>query len=193
MNTNNTRHKRKIHFIDPAVQNRLLISFVLLEVILTVAGMLVLYLHLKEIADENLFRIHFASREPLSELLRQGMRILGGLVVLNVAALGLAEWLWFRHLNSILLPLSGFLDRTGKLDFSHDEKPRSWHNVLARAEAWREAERKRCKSIRAEISALDEHADYSSAGILKQTRTTLENLKALLPVHHSASQDHPSK
>lgn len=175
--------KRKIYYIGTEVQNRLLIAFVLLEALLICAGMIVLYLELKEVADENLFRIHFAARESLSTLLlREAMQTLAILVIANVAALGVAEWLWSRHLDSILHPLSGLLTRTGDLDFTQDETTEVRHAVLAHAMAWREIERARCKGIRAEISRLDENADYSSASALAQARAALENLKAFLPV-----------
>ncbi|MDP2785209.1 MAG: hypothetical protein Q8O38_11545 [Sulfurimicrobium sp.] len=182
--------KRKIHYIDAAVQNRLLIALVLLEVLLISAGMIVLYLDMKEVVDENLFRIHFAATESLSALLfREAMQALAVLVIVNVAALGLAEWLWSRYLDSILRPLSGLLARTGDLDFSLDETFGQRHAVLELAVAWREAERERCKGVHAEISRLDENADYSSTNTLEQARAALENLMALLPVHNSGSRN----
>lgn len=184
-----SRHmiKRKIHYIDAAVQNRLLIALVLLEVLLISAGMIVLYLDMKEVVDENLFRIHFSATESLSALLfREAMQALAVLVIVNVAALGLAEWLWSRYLDSILCPLSSLLIRSGDLDFTRDETVEQRHAVLNFAVAWRETERERCKGMRAEISRLDENADYSSTNTLERTRAALENLKAFLPVHKAA-------
>ncbi len=172
--------KRKIHHIDPALQNRLLIVFVLLEVLLIGAGMIVLYLELKEIAEENLFRIHFAESEPLSTLLlREVMQTMAVLVILNLAALGLAEWWWSRYLASIMRPLSALLARTAALDFTGDEAPGQRHTALSLAVAWRENERAHCKAIRTRISGLEEQAGHATASP-EQTRTTLENLKTLL-------------
>lgn len=187
MNTQITpHHKRKIHYIDAAVQNRLLFSFVLLEVLLIAAGMIVLYLDLKEVADENLFRIHLAANEPLSAVLfREAIQALAVLVTLNVAALGLAQCLWSRYLDSILYPFSGLLSRTGDLDFTRDEICEQRHTVLAHAVAWREIERARCQGIRAELSKLDENADYSSTSTLEHTREILKNLKVFLPLYIS--------
>ena len=126
-----THAKRKILYIDSALQNRLLLAFLLLEILLIGGGMIVMYLELKEIVEENLFRIHFAAAEPLSSLLFwKAMRILAALVILNVAALGLAEWLWVRHLESILNPLSELLTRTARLDFTADVIPKQQHAVL---------------------------------------------------------------
>jgi hypothetical protein len=174
--------KRKVHYIDAAVQNRLLIAFVSLEVLLIGAGMIVLYLDLREVIDENLFRIHFTATEPLPVLLlREAMQALAVLVGANVAALGLAKWLWLRHLDTILRPLSGLVARTGELDFTPDETVEQKHAVLALAVAWREAERNRCKDLRTGISGLDENTDFSSAGTLDLTRAALENLKKRLP------------
>lgn len=180
-------YKRKIHYIDATVQNRLLISFVLLEMLLIGAGMVVLYLDLKTVADENLFRIHFAASESLSALLfREAIRALVILVAVNVAALGFSEWLWSRYLDSILRPFSSLLSRTGCLDFTHDGICEQRHTVLEHAAAWREVERARCHRIRAELSRLDENADYSSTNTLEHARETLKALKASLPVYMGA-------
>ncbi|MDP2961151.1 MAG: hypothetical protein Q8N54_00200 [Sulfurimicrobium sp.] len=188
----NTQVKRKIHYIDPAIQNRMLLAFVLLEVLLIGIGMIVLYQDLKEVVDENLFRIHFSSEDSLSALLlREAMQALTVLVIANLAALGLAKWLWLRYLNSILGPLSGLLARTGNLDFTPDESFAKKHVVLELALAWREVERERCKGIRAEISRLIENADDVSPRALEQTRAALEKLKALLPAHKIESANRP--
>lgn len=174
--------KRKILYIDAALQNRLLLAFLLLEILLIGGGMIVMYLELKSVVEDNLFRIHFAASEPLSSLLIwKAMRILAALVILNVAALGLAEWLWSRQLNSILRPLSKLLDRTAKLDLTSDDAVKQHHAVLAHTKAWRDSERQRCKQLHTIITSLDDNADYSSATTLDQTRTKLETLKTLLP------------
>ncbi len=188
----NMQVKRKIHYIDPAIQNRMLIAFVLLETLLIGAGMVVLYQDLKEVVDENLFRIHFSAGESLSALLlREAMQTLAVLVAVNLAALGLAKWLWLRYLESILRPLSGLLARTGDLDFTPDESIAQKHTVLELALAWREVERERCKGIRAEISRLVEYAEDASPRAPEQTRAALESLKALLPLHRSESANRP--
>lgn len=189
----NANTKRKIHYIDPAVQNRLLIAFVLLEVLLIGAGMIMLYLDLKAVAEENLYRIHFAARESLSVLLfREAMQTLAVLVALNVAALGLAEWLWSRYLDSIMRPFSDLITRTGELDFTRDDAPGQQHAVLALVTAWRDNERERCKGIRSQVSGLDENAGHASASEREQIRAALENLKALLPARKSGAKNRPA-
>lgn len=178
----NTPAKRKNHYIDAALQNRLLIAFILLEVLIIGGGMLVMYRELNDVVEENLFRIHFSALQPLSTLLFwKGMRILAALVILNVAALGLAEWWWERHLESILQPLSGLLTRTAQLDFTADEMNGELHAVLVNTMAWRECERQRCMAMRAALSVLDENADYSTKAELEKARSALETLKALQP------------
>lgn len=178
------RHKRKKRYIDPAIQNRLLISFILLEALLIGIGMIVLYLDMKEVADENLYRIHFSDGESLSALLlREAIQALVVLVTVNMAALGLAQWWWSRYLNSILQPFSDLLSRTRELDFTHDPAYGQQHTVLEYVLAWREIERARCNGIHAEISRLSTDADYASESALENTREALKNLKACLPVY----------
>ena len=177
-----TIKQRKILYIDAALQNRLLIAFLLLEVLLISGGMIVMYSELKDVVEENLFRIHFSTIEPLSSLLFwKAMRILAALVILNVAALGLAEWMWHRHLDSILQPLSVLITRTAHLDFTPDDIHSQYHAVLVNTVAWRECERQRCAEIRAAITILDKNTNYSSASEVENTRAALEKLKTLLP------------
>lgn len=178
------RHTRKKRYIDPAIQNRLLISFILLEALLIGIGMIVLYLDMKEVADENLYRIHFSDGESLSALLlREAIQALGVLVTVNMAALGLAQWWWSRYLDSILQPFSDLLSRTSELDFTYDDTYGQQHTALEYMLAWREIERARCNGIRTELSKLDTNADYSSASALENTREALKNLKAFLPIY----------
>lgn len=185
----NTQVKRKIRYIDATVQNRMLVAFILLEVLLIGIGMIVLYLDLKEVVDENVFRIHFSTEQSLSSLLlREAMQTLAVLVVVNVAALIVADWLWLRYLDSILRPLSGLLTRSGKLDFTPDELFVQKHSIIELALAWREVERMRCKNIRAEISRLNEQGDDASPNALEKTRATLESLKSHIPVNPRKSR-----
>jgi len=174
--------KRKIVLIDSSLQSRLLFAFLLLEMLLIGGGMIVMHLELKDVVEENLFRIHLAISESLSSLLIwKAMRILAMLAILNVVALGLAKWLWVQHLKSILKPLSELLSRTARLDFKADNVVGHHHAVLANTLAWRECERQRCMAIRAALSGLDENACNSSTTALEKTRVALEKIKTLLP------------
>ena len=174
--------RRKIHYVDRAIQSRLLVALILLEVLLVGAGLVLLYVDLKAVVEDNMFRIHLADAEPIFTLLfRETMRLLAILVVVNLVMLAVVERLWGRYVNSILRPFSGLVARTGELDLSGDAGVEQRHEAVGLALAWREAERTRCKSIRAEIADLRPEADFSSPDVREQARASLERLKALLP------------
>lgn len=167
--------RRRIRYIDRTLQRRLLAAFILLEVLLVVAGLLYLHSSLEAVLEESLYRIHLADAEPIfSLLLRETALVLGGLLLVNLAVLGFANWLWTRYVDSILRPFSGLLARTAGLDLSEDAGIPPRHQVLVLALAWRAAERARCRRIRAAIGSL-------SGDTAPQTRAALERIKAELP------------
>lgn len=167
--------RRRIRYIDRALQKRLLTGFILLEVLLVVAGLVYLHGSLEAVLEENLYRIHLADAEPIfSLLLRETALVLGGMLLANLAVLGGANWLWARYVDSILQPFAGLLERTAGLDLAEDVGIAPRHRVLVLALAWRAAERTRCLRIRAAVSSLSDDT-------APQTRTALERIKAELP------------
>lgn len=174
--------RRKIHYIDHAVQNRLLIAFILLEALFVAIGLLYLHADLSAIVEENLYRIHFDNAESLFALLfRKSMLILAGLIAVNVVVLAVADQLWRRYVDSIVAPFSGLMTRTGELDLADDAGIEPGHEVLKLALAWRETERARCRRLRSELALLSANGDYGSPGARQQARAILERVKAALP------------
>lgn len=167
--------RRRIRYIDRALQKRLLTAFILLEVLLVVAGLLYLHASLEAVLEESLYRIHLADAEPIfSLLLRETALVLGGLLLANLALLAAGNWLWTRYVDSILSPFAGLLERTARLDLSEDAGIAPRHPVLVLALAWREAERARCRRIRETVRSLSDAA-------APQARAALEKIKAELP------------
>lgn len=149
-------HKRKIHYIDHDLQKWLVIALVVLEVIvLSVAGA-ILYARLNFVVDESLYRIHLTTETSMfSVLLKESLLILGGMVAANLLALFAADRIWARYVSAILASLREVLARTRDLDLQADMAVPAHHRVLARALAWRSAERARHLALRASLEAIE--------------------------------------
>ena len=98
-----THHRRKIHYVDETIQKFLLIGLVLLETGLAVGLAWLMFRHLNQIIDDNLYRIHLADTAPiLTQLIHEAVILLGIFTVANLAALVLIDFIWRRYIYSIL-------------------------------------------------------------------------------------------
>lgn len=174
--------QRKIYYIDHELQKWLLIALVVLEVVvLSVAGA-ILYARLNIVADESLYRIHFTSRPSMfSVLLKESFQILGGLVIANLIALFVANRIWARYVSGIVAALRDLLSRTRDLDLRAGPAVPTRHQVLARALAWRSAERARHLALRESLEII-EKAAASPATSNNEFRACLLALRGHLPV-----------
>jgi hypothetical protein len=186
MNTHTTSSggavRRKIHYIDRAIQNRLLFAFIVLEALLVVIGLAYLHADLSALVEENLYRIHFDNAESLfAVLFRKTMLILVALILVNVIVLAIAERFWRRYVESIVSPFSRLVARTGELDLADDVGIESRHEAVDLTLEWRETERARCRRLRQELQHLKADADYGSPAARQEARAALERVKASLP------------
>jgi len=174
--------RRKIHYVDHAVQKWLVAALLALEVILVSAALWMIYIHLSEIIDQNLYRIHQHDGPSMfSQLLGETLTVLAGLVAANVLALLIADRIWGSYLHSILAPFGVMMARVEALDFGEDQPlPRS-HETLELALAWRSMERLRCKNIRDEIAGIDPQQDFADPQAREKLRVSIERLRGLLP------------
>ena len=173
--------KRRTVYVDGAVQKWLLIALVTLEVLLISGALWILYLQLNELLEANLYRSHFSDKPHIYPLLFKNALIgLGGLVVINIVVLWIADRLWSRHVNSILRPVFEMLRKVESLDFCEDAIPAASHRVIGLAYRWRKTERERLLKLRAEIARLAV-TDVSSAANKERIRAELVAICKLLP------------
>lgn len=174
--------RRKIRYVDHAVQKWLVVALLALEVTLVSAALWVIYVHLSEIVDQNLYRIHQHDGPSLfSQLLGETLTMLAGLVAANVVALLVADRVWGSYLGSILAPFGALMARVEALDFGEDQPAQRSHEALELALAWRSTERLRCKKMRDEIAGLDLQQDFADPQAREKLRVALERLRGLLP------------
>lgn len=158
-------HKRHIKYLDQSIQKWLLISMVAMEAILGMIALWLLYTGFGEAIDQNLYRIHQSDNTSVfSQLLTQGLKVLGYIVLVNFAALFIADRIWAFYVNGILRSLMALMTASRKLDLSEKPEIRCNHDVLAQALAWRRGEFDRAEQLRKSIRNLPSSLPASEEG-----------------------------
>lgn len=149
-------HKRTIKYIDHVMQKWLLVALVILEVIVLSLAGAYLYVRLNTIVDESLYRIHFAGQPSIfSILLSESLRIVGGMIAVNLVALLLADRIWCHYVNGVLYVLRSLFERARILDFQTDPDLPHRHKSIALALDWRRVERERHMALLQSLDFLD--------------------------------------
>ena len=176
----NLRHRRRIHYVDERIQKWLLIALVVMELALAGAAVGTLYWHLNGIAEENLYRVHLAAAQPLFDQLVLGaQKVLGIFIAVNIVGLLLADAIWRKYVDAVVIDLLALIGRTGELDFCADPQAAHGHEVLVRVRAWRARERQRFAAIREQLAGLED--EVSARGDPRRLRDLLDNLGKLMP------------
>lgn len=174
--------KRRIIYVDGAVQKWLLIALVAFEIALVSGALWLLYLQLSAVVEDNLYRVHFSDEPHIDPMLIKNVLFgLGALVAINVGVLLIVDWFWSRNINSILQPFAKLLGKVEALDFSEDMAVPKSHKVVDLAHAWRNSERQRLFKLRTEIAKLEGRGGSSDPQEKARARETLEYIVKLLP------------
>ena len=171
-------HHRKIKYIDHVLQKWLLLALVVLEVIvLSVAGA-ILYVRLNGIIDDNLYRVHFGGQPSMfMVLLNQSLRIIGGMIAVNLLALFVADRIWVHYVRAILSELRRQFACVRALDFRDDQDVHPRHKVLALAQDWRRVEKERHLAM---LQSFDHMASRSTTST-EELRADLQAFRSNLP------------
>jgi hypothetical protein len=175
-----SHRRRKIHYVDEALQKYLLIGLVVLEAGLAGGLAWMMSWRLNRIIELNLYRVHLADSGPmLGQLMHEAIILLGMFFVANLLALLVVEIIWRRHVHSILRVLGLSMEKTNQLDFTADPEIGSRHQVLNLAESQRDKDRIRLSEIREQLSRLD--SGLPAANDARGVQDLLQALDALLP------------
>lgn len=151
----NANRRRRLRIVDDMLQKWLLVALVVMESVLVTAAIWFLYRELDAAVDENLYRVHFTgSVDMLSLLVREGLPVLGALLLANLGALLVADRIWVCYVNNILGHLGALVGASGRLDLRPLPPPPASHAVLDQAIQWREGEAQYLAQVRASIAAL---------------------------------------
>lgn len=155
MNATHHQSRRHIHHGDHTLQKWLLLALVVLEAVLVSLAIWTLYQALDTIIEEDMYRVHYsADTEVLSLLLKEGLVVLGWMLLVNVMALLAADRIWAIFVQDILKQLSHLMRASQDLDFASQHSNRSKHAVLAQAQSWRDTTRQRLQQSRSLILSL---------------------------------------
>lgn len=158
MNLTPQQNRRHIRLVDHVLQKSLLVVLVIMETVVVAFAIWTLYKALGEIVDENMYRIHFlGSVNVLSLLISEGMRVLGGILLVNLLALIIADRIWAFYVNGILRNLGRLMTASSQLNFSKQDPISFNHPVLEQALAWRESESSHLAKVRDRIRHLPAH------------------------------------
>lgn len=143
--------RRRKFYVDGALQRRLALALVALEVALFSGACAYLYFALVGIIDDNLYVIHAGAREGLlPQMARELGRVALVCGVINSLALVFTHRLWVRHIRRVLAALDQRLARVRALDLRPDPAPAGAtgaHRLLDLCDGWIEAERTRVSAI----------------------------------------------
>lgn len=144
------QHQRRIKFIDPSLQGKLMAALVLLESLMVVLAMVYLYWRFSALIEERMYSIHVAAQESFLQLLLMELAwVVVFMSAINFVALLIANGLWGRNIGRIISAFRIRLFRMGMLDVSASNLPAAPdHDVLQHLEGWRHREEGKMRSIK---------------------------------------------
>ncbi|MFI4939958.1 MAG: hypothetical protein ACHP7O_06405 [Burkholderiales bacterium] len=189
----NLAHRlRKTRYVDEIFQKFLLIGLVVLEAGLAAGLAWTMYRHMNRIIEENLYRVHLAEAAPMmSQLVHEALILLGIFFVVNLLALVAVDFIWRRHIYSILRQFMTLMGKSYRLDFTADPKISDRHQILDLAGFHREQDRVRLAAIRDRLAMLEttllaarESSAIHAIHETHEIHDALKALDALLPRAH---------
>lgn len=173
---------RDTRYLDFAIQMRMLMALVGMEIILVGGAVYYLYERFSTILEENIYRIHQLPLDLSSVMVNEIIKVAGGMILLNLLALFVADRIWSKYVSRILHAFTSMAHQVSDLDFHPDaDPPPSQHELLDLMLSWRQQERQRLARIRAEIQKLDPHADFADPRVLANIQEQVRQLQHMLP------------
>ena len=158
-------NRRRVRLVDHSLQKSLLVALVLMETAGVALAIWMLYQALGRTADENTYRVHFSGGPSISaQLFIEGLRVLGGMLALNVLALLAADRIWAWYVARIVEQLDRLMGASSALDFRPQAPIAYHHAVLEQAGGWREVELRRLRKLREDVQRLPEQLPADVAG-----------------------------
>ncbi|NGZ28519.1 MAG: hypothetical protein G8345_16720 [Magnetococcales bacterium] len=176
------RNKRQRTYVDFAIQMRMLIALVVMELVLVASGVAYLYYRFNAIVEENLYRIHQTNTQsPMEILLAEAGWVVAALVAANLVALLVADRIWYIYVRRVLERFMEMARKMRDFDLREESSRKINHEVLVRMLAWHMAERKRALNVRAAIQNLHPDADFKNPVVKREFVRNLQWLRRVLP------------
>lgn len=188
----NAGNRRRIKYIDETLQKWFLIVLVALEAGLAAGLAWLMFRHLNQIVDDNLYRVHLADTVPmLTQLIHQALILLALFFATNLLLLALVHFVWGRHVHSIFRLFMELMGKTRRLDFSADPEISDLHRVLDLTEAQREQDRIRLTEIRKQLAGLEQSLPETKPD--QDAHAVLRAINELLPAPRADGQRPPPR
>lgn len=173
------RHRR---YVDFALQMRLLVILIAMEILLVVGGLYYLHHRFSDIFARNLYRIHTPpAEETLRLLLSEAGVVVLIMVMANLFALILADRLWVNIVNRVLARFRALATRIKDLDLSEAGEEIPNHESVERIQEWRRHERRRSLAIKGFLGGIQPHADWNNPEEQAFLQRQLRRLRRVLP------------
>lgn len=132
------KNLRRRHYVDYQIQRSMIVSLVVLEVALLFWALLALYYGFSQAVSEHLYLIHGqAAQNDDSVFLALVLRVLGGLLLANIVALIVADFVWDQYVRWILRDFHKALRSTMSLNFRERGFREGAHQIIDLLESWR--------------------------------------------------------
>jgi len=168
------KNKRKKHYINPAIQKRLIVNLVVLELVLISLTTLWLYQDMSQLIENNMFKIHIQntlSVEFFAVRLAQAAFVL---LIINIFIASLVLWYWQNYVNNIITPLNEVADALLKLDFTVKPDVQIEHEASEIALNWLSQEKHTLTELRHFISMIDTQKSEKTTALMANCKQLLE-------------------
>ena len=170
MNSN----KRHIHYINPAVQKRLMISLIVAELILICLTIFWLYIDLDQLIESNLYKIHIQNTLTTSFLMTRLSKSILILLAINIIIASIIVWYWKNYIKAITTPLEQITHAIQTLDFTIDPLISVPHESGAIAVEWLEREKNQLIKLRQCLKKLDDENQDSISRVLEECKKIIK-------------------
>ncbi|MBF0283236.1 MAG: hypothetical protein HQL51_02125 [Magnetococcales bacterium] len=179
------KDQRHHPLIDHQIQSWMLKALLLLQTLLVGGVMVYLYYRYRDILDQHLFRIHASAHGgPLPELARETARAVGIMMLVNVAAIVVADRLWVRYVRTVVREFSQLAQRTAAMELQEDAGvDPTIHRAVERMTRWRRVERRRALMLMSAAAGLEGMDNLDDPVQRKKVLFHLKWVRRLLPAY----------
>lgn len=150
-----SKNLRHLHYINPAIQKRLMISLIIAELILISLTVFWLYIDMDTLIENNMFKIHIQETLSTEFFIIRLTKAAVVLLIVNALVASTIVWYWKNYIKQIITPLVEVSDSIQRLDFSITPHISIPHETGDIAIQWLQREKEQLSEIRQCIANLD--------------------------------------
>lgn len=167
-------NKRHIHYINPAIQNRLIFSLLIIEIILISTAVFWIYIDISLLIEESMFRVHIQQTLTIGSFVTHLLQASLVLLAVNISIASIIVWYWKSYVKSITSPLSNVANSIKNLDFTAKPSITVQHDVSLIALKWLEREKNKYSTLREQLCRVDTDNMLAVTETMKNCKDILE-------------------